>query len=169
MNHFIRYSSTESGSDKGYRPRLSLAYPVAGRRGGERGGPRHRKLLSAIVTCPDPAQGIPGPGHRRGRPLRVSSHGLPRDGALALVLRCWSAPGAAAARWRQSYCWACRICLNGRALTVAAGSFGEAFASKKGVAQALMQAMRGGDNDTILKILRPGSKAIVSSGDFGSQ
>lgn len=57
------------------------------------------------------------------------------------------------------------ICFNGRALAASGGSFGEAFASKEAAAQALMQAMRAGDSDALLKILGPGSKPIVISGD----
>ena len=57
------------------------------------------------------------------------------------------------------------ICFNGRALAASGGSFGEAFASKEAAVQALMQAMRGGDSAALLKILGPGSKPIVISGD----
>ena len=57
------------------------------------------------------------------------------------------------------------ICFSGRALAASGGSFGKAFASKEAAVQALMQAIRGGDSDALLKILGPGAKSIVSSGD----
>jgi hypothetical protein len=57
------------------------------------------------------------------------------------------------------------IVLNGRALAASNRSSGQAFASKEAAVQALMQAIQGGDNNAILKILGPGAKPVVSSGD----